>query len=145
MGSLAELWVTIFGFSPAILDLEALRDLWCGSVSAPIRAVSSMASTDWLCLTASLDMGGIFLWLPHRRRVEGMGGVAYLAALFPFRASPLCSGGHFEFSALSTGAIDYFTDFLNEMGSGILMLGFTDPFYLLPCLRVFEISFIYCY
>lgn len=91
--------------------MEALRNLWCGSVSASIRAVFSMAGTGWLCLMASLDMGGIFLWLPHRRRVEGMGGVAFVAAIFPFRASPLCYGGHFEFTALSTGAIDYLTCF----------------------------------
>jgi len=67
----------------------------------------------WICLCIDscrlyngwfwLAMSYGFFGYGHTRRVEGMGGVAFVAALFPFRASPLCSGGFLEFAALFEG------------------------------------------
>lgn len=90
MGSLTELWFIflIFAGSPGQL-LEALRDLWCGSVSAPIRAASTMAGSGWLCLMASLDMGSIFLWLPHSTAGELRGWGVWFSWLPFFHFVPL--------------------------------------------------------
>lgn len=76
-------------------------------VSAPVRAVSSWLFQIGFLLMATLDMGGIFLWLLHSRRVEGVGGGATLSApshfvplLLPWRSS--------ELSAHSPDAIGFF-------------------------------------
>lgn len=145
MGSLTELWFTFFNF-------RRLSWTVIGSVEGSVVWIclctdSCRLYNGWFWLAMSYGFFGYGQYLPlatsqHSRRVEGMGGVVFVAALFPFRASPLCSGGHLEFSALSTGAI-YFTGFLRWVV--VSSCWFTDPLYLLPCLRVFETSFIYCY
>lgn len=91
----------------------------------------------WLVLDghvflASLDMSGIFLWLLTAGELRGW-RVWLMAALFPFRASPHCIGGHSIFLLYLQEPFAFFCFFRLRWVVVSSCVRFTDPFFLLPC------------
>lgn len=95
---------------PTWIVIGSVEGLWCGSVSTPIRAASSMACSGRPCFSGFFGHERNLSLATHSRRVEGVGGVANGCSLSISCLSSLYWRS-FDFSALSTGAFCFFLFF----------------------------------